>query len=230
MPAKVGVVEDLVRDSFNSCFPEFVNPRDLVRTFSDEFLVIALCVAVDRPWFFGRLSAVELVAEIAIVPLGVFGGDDQFESAVIGLGLEGLCSSYRMLDQGLRRPGQGGRLIAMASIASLKGGATIPAYAAAKHGVLGLVRSVAQEVAQKGITCNAVCPGFVETPLAEQAVSAVQGRFALSRDEAVAQLVADNPMKRMIDPAEVVAAVLFLASDGASMVNGHALSVSGGEI
>jgi NAD(P)-dependent dehydrogenase (short-subunit alcohol dehydrogenase family) len=146
---------------------------------------------------------------------------------VLAVNMTGTFLTFRAALGGM---GQGGRLIAMASIASLKGGATIPAYAAAKHGVLGLVRSVAQEVAQKGITCNAVCPGFVETPLAEQAVSAVQGRFALSRDEAVAQLVADNPMKRMIDPAEVVAAVLFLASEGASMVNGHALSVSGGEI
>lgn len=146
---------------------------------------------------------------------------------VLAVNMTGTFLTFRAALGGM---GPGGRLIAMASIASLKGGATIPAYAAAKHGVLGLVRSVAQEVAQKGITCNAVCPGFVDTPLAEQAVSAVQGRFNLSREAAIGQLVADNPMKRMVDPAEVVAAVLFLASEGASMVNGHALSVSGGEI
>ncbi|MDZ4136202.1 MAG: SDR family oxidoreductase [Paracoccaceae bacterium] len=123
----------------------------------------------------------------------------------------------------------GGRLIALASTASLKGGANIAAYAAAKHGVLGLVRSVAQEVAKKGITCNAVCPGFVDTPMADRATEGLMTRFGIARAEAEAMLFADNPVGRMIAPAEVAAAVLFLASPGAAMVNGHALAVSGGE-
>lgn len=146
---------------------------------------------------------------------------------VLALNLTGSFLTFR---EALRLMGPGGRLIALASTASLKGGATIPAYAAAKHGVLGLVRSVALDVAAKGITCNAICPGFVDTPLGQAAVDAVQTRFALTHEAALAQVVADNPMKRMIDPAEVVAAALFLASKGASMVNGHALSVSGGEV
>ncbi|QYK41552.1 MAG: SDR family oxidoreductase [Paracoccaceae bacterium] len=125
-------------------------------------------------------------------------------------------------------PGDG-RLIAIASTAALKGGATIPAYAAAKHGVLGLVRSVAQDVARKGITCNAICPGFVDTPLAERAVAAVQARFDLTPEAALAEVVRDNPTGRMITPDEVAAVALFLASPGAAQVNGHALSVSGGE-
>ncbi len=148
-------------------------------------------------------------------------------NATLAVNLTGTFLTFR---EALRGMGAGGRLIAMASTASLKGGATIPAYAAAKHGVLGLVRSVALEVAKKGITCNAVCPGFVDTPLAAQAVGAVQERFGLSEDDARAQVVADNPMARLIAPEEVVAAVIFLASPAASMVNGHALSVSGGEI
>ena len=125
--------------------------------------------------------------------------------------------------------GSGGRLIAMASTASLKGGATVPAYTAAKHGVLGLVRSVALDVAGRGITCNAVCPGFVDTDLAETAIAAVQRRHDLSRADALAEVVRGNPIGRLIAPEEVVAAVMFLASPGAAMVNGHALSVSGGE-
>ena len=141
-----------------------------------------------------------------------------------------LTGTFLCFREALRGMGPGGRLIAMASTASLKGGATIPAYAAAKHGVLGLVRSVALEVAKKGITCNAICPGFVDTPLGQAAVDAVQKRFELSREDAVAQVVSDNPMGRMIDVDEVAAAALFLASPGASMVNGHALSVSGGEV
>jgi len=141
-----------------------------------------------------------------------------------------LTGTFLVFREALRGMGQGGRLIAMASTASLKGGATIPAYAAAKHGVLGLVRSVAQEVAKKGITCNAVCPGFVDTDLAEAAVKAVSERYHLSREAALAEVVSGNPMGRLIASDEVVAAVMFLASPSASMVNGHALSVSGGEI
>ena len=141
-----------------------------------------------------------------------------------------LTGTFLCFREALRGMEPGGRLIAMASTASLKGGATIPAYAAAKHGVLGLVRSVALEVAKKGITCNAICPGFVDTPLGQAAVDAVQKRFELSREAAVAQVVSDNPMGRMIDVDEVATAALFLASPGASMVNGHALSVSGGEV
>lgn len=141
-----------------------------------------------------------------------------------------LTGTFLTFRAALRGMGAGGRLIAIASTASLKGGANIPAYAAAKHGVLGLVRSVALDVAGRGITCNAICPGFVDTPLGQGAVDAVQARFNLTREAALAQVVGDNPMKRMIDPAEVVAAAIFLASPGASMVNGHALSVSGGEV
>jgi NAD(P)-dependent dehydrogenase (short-subunit alcohol dehydrogenase family) len=145
----------------------------------------------------------------------------------LAVNLTGTFLVFRAALQGM---GPGGRLIAMASTASLKGGATVPAYTAAKHGVLGLVRSVALDVAGRGITCNAVCPGFVDTDMGMAAVDAVQARFKLERAAAVAEVVRDNPLKRMIDPAEVAAAVLFLASPGASMVNGHALSVSGGEV
>ncbi len=141
-----------------------------------------------------------------------------------------LTGTFLTLRAALRGMGAGGRLIAVASTAGLKGGATVPAYTAAKHGVVGLVRSVALDVAARGITCNAVCPGFVDTDLGQAAVDAVQARFNLSRAAAVAEVVRDNPVGRMIAPEEVAAAVLFLASPGAAMVNGHALAVSGGEV
>ncbi|MCC1493788.1 SDR family NAD(P)-dependent oxidoreductase [Cognatishimia sp. F0-27] len=129
----------------------------------------------------------------------------------------------------LRDMPEGGRLIAIASTAALQGGATIPAYAASKHGVLGLVRSVAQDVAKRGITCNAVCPGFVDTPMSEKAVDGLAARLEIPREKALSMIVSGNPMARMISTGEVTSAVAFLASAGASMVNGHALSVSGGE-
>jgi len=141
-----------------------------------------------------------------------------------------LTGTFLVFREALRGMGPGGRLIAIASTAGLKGGATVPAYTAAKHGVVGLVRSVALDVAGRGMTCNAVCPGFVDTDMGQAAVDAVQARFKLDRAAAVAEVVRDNPVKRMIAVDEVVAAVMFLASPGASMVNGHALSVSGGEV
>ena len=125
---------------------------------------------------------------------------------------------------------EGGRLIAVASTQALKGGGRIAAYAASKHGVLGLVRSVAQEVAKKGITCNAICPGFVETPMADAAVQSVMEARGLERAAAEKMVVSGNPVGRIIAVDEVASAALYLASKGAAMVNGHALSVSGGEI
>ena len=124
----------------------------------------------------------------------------------------------------------GGRLIAIASTASLQGGAHIPAYAASKHGVLGLVRSVAQSVAKRGITCNAICPGFVDTEMAESAITGLMARHDIPREQALKMVVGGKPMQRLIAPAEVAATAVFLASEGASSINGHAMSVSGGEI
>ncbi|NVK12724.1 MAG: SDR family oxidoreductase [Rhodobacteraceae bacterium] len=124
----------------------------------------------------------------------------------------------------------GGRLIAIASTASLQGGAQIPAYAASKHGVLGLVRSVALSVAKRGITCNAVCPGFVDTEMAESAITGLMARHDIPREKALKMVVGGNPMQRLIAPEEVAATAVFLASEGAASVNGHAMSVSGGEI
>ena len=148
-------------------------------------------------------------------------------SMVMSVNLTGVFLTFR---EALQSMTAGGRLIAIASTASLQGGSNISAYSASKHGVLGLVRSLAIEVVKANITCNAVCPGFVDTPMADAAVEGVMNKFNVPRDKAAAMITGGNPMKRMIQVDEVVAAVQFLASEGASSVNGHALSVSGGEI
>jgi len=145
----------------------------------------------------------------------------------LAVNLTGVFLTFREALKGMQ---PGGRLIAIASTASLKGGGNIAAYSAAKHGVLGLVRSLAVEVARTGVTCNAVCPGFVDTDMGQAAVDGVMKRMDVPREKAEKLVVGGNPMRRMITPDEVVAAVDFLASPGSSMVNGHALSVSGGEI
>lgn len=145
----------------------------------------------------------------------------------LAVNLTGVFLTFREALKGMK---PGGRLIAIASTASLKGGANIASYAAAKHGVLGLVRSLAVEVARDGITCNAVCPGFVDTDMGQAAVTGVMKRMDIPREKAEKMVVSGNPMRRMITTDEVVAAVQFLASPQASMMNGHAMSVSGGEI
>lgn len=148
-------------------------------------------------------------------------------NATITVNLTGTFLTFRAALPGMQA---GGRLIAIASTASLKGNASVPAYTAAKHGVLGLVRSVALDVAKSGVTCNAICPGFTDTDLAESAITGLMQRFDMTRETATKTIVSGNPQARLVDPAEVAATAVFLASPEASAINGHALSLSGGEI
>ncbi len=168
---------------------------------------------------------------VANAGIGKYGKIEATSLAVwnqtLAVNLTGVFLTFR---EALRGMQAGGRLIAVGSTASLMGEAVIPAYAAAKHGLLGLVRSVALDVAGRGITCNAVCPGFVATPLSDRAAEDLMARYKIPRAEAEAMLYRSNPVGRMITPEEVAGAVLYLASTGAAMVNGHALAVSGGEV
>lgn len=122
-----------------------------------------------------------------------------------------------------------GRLIAVASTAGLKGYAYVAPYAAAKHGVIGMVRSAALEFARKGITVNAVCPGFLDTEMTERSIQTIVDKTGRSPEEARASLEATNPMHRLVPPEDVAQAVLWLCSPGSDMVTGQAISVSGGE-
>ena len=125
------------------------------------------------------------------------------------------------------RERRAGRLIAVASVAGLRGAPYIAGYAAAKHAVLGLVRSLALEVARQGITVNAVCPGYTETPMLRRTVANIVAQTGRSEAEAEASL--HNPQGRFVQPEEVAAAVLWLAGDGAASVTGQAIVLSGGD-
>jgi 3-hydroxybutyrate dehydrogenase len=123
-----------------------------------------------------------------------------------------------------------GRIVAVASTAGLKGYAYVSAYAAAKHAVIGLVRSLALEVATKGVTVNAVCPGFTETDLLEGSIDNIISKTGRTREQAIAELSKHNPQGRLVTPAEVADAVLYLCRPGASAITGQSLVVAGGEI
>ncbi|MDL5032384.1 SDR family NAD(P)-dependent oxidoreductase [Pelomonas sp. APW6] len=122
-----------------------------------------------------------------------------------------------------------GRIINVASTAALKGYAYVAAYCAAKHGVLGLTRAMAAEVARKGVTVNAVCPGYTETEIVQRAIETITAKTGRSADEARAELAAANPQGRLIQPEEVALQVLMLASPLAAGINGQALAIDGGE-
>ena len=122
-----------------------------------------------------------------------------------------------------------GRVVAVASTAALKGYAFTSAYAAAKHGVLGLIRSAALELAKTKVTANAVCPGFTRTQIAEDAIQNIMAKTGRSQDEAVAELARFNPQRRLVEPEEVAEAVLALLPEAAGSINGQAIAVDGGE-
>ena len=148
-------------------------------------------------------------------------------NAMLAVNLTGVFLTFR---EALGQFRGEGRLIAVASTAGLKGYAKVVPYAAAKHGVIGLVRSLALEVARKGITVNAICPGFLDTPMTEHSVQVIAEKTGKTLAEARAALEGLSPQARLYQPSEVTAAALYLASDAASGVNGACLTISGGEV
>ena len=123
-----------------------------------------------------------------------------------------------------------GRVVHIASTAALRGYAYTTAYTASKHALLGFCRALALEVAAKGVTVNAVCPGFTETAIVADSIARIAARTGRGDAEARAELIRHNPQGRLVQPEEVAAAVLYLCGDGAAAVNGVALPIAGGEI
>jgi 3-hydroxybutyrate dehydrogenase len=138
-----------------------------------------------------------------------------------------LCSRAALADMYANK---WGRIVNVASIAGLQGAAYITAYCASKHGMIGMTRALAKEAARKGVTVNAICPGYVETDIVARAAENIASKTKLSEEEAKASLYAKNPQGRLITADEVASAIAWLCSDGAAATNGAAIPMSGGEI
>jgi 3-hydroxybutyrate dehydrogenase len=155
--------------------------------------------------------------------------DDALWNRIMAVNVTGvfLCTREalpHMLKQGF------GRIVNIASTAGLRGAAYISAYAASKHAVIGLTKSLALEVAAKGITVNAVCPGYTDTEIVTRAVANIAAKTGRSKDEALETLLATNPQHRLITPEEVAHTVLWLCAPGTESVTGQSIVLAGGEV
>ena len=155
--------------------------------------------------------------------------DDALWHRMLGVNLTGVYACIReglpdMLDAGF------GRIVTVASTAGLRGYRYGSAYVAAKHGVIGLTRSLAIELARKNITVNAVCPGYSDTDMVRDAVANIQAKTGRDEVTARAALTVRNPQGRLIAPEEVAQTVLWLCSSGASSITGQSIAVAGGEL
>lgn len=158
---------------------------------------------------FGKISAQQWQQSLAVNVTGTF---NLFQATLLEMQASGW-----------------GRLIAIASTAGIKGYPYVADYCASKHAVLGLVRALALECAATGVSVNALCPGFIETPMLARSIENIMQKTAMDQQQARAVLLKDNPMGRFIAPSEVADSALFLCTSGAGAINGQAIAINGGE-
>jgi 3-hydroxybutyrate dehydrogenase len=196
--------------------------RAIVADVTDEASVDALFVEA------GPVDVVVANAGVAAsAPLGRTGLDLWNEMLAVNL-----TGAFLTLRAGLRqmRGREWGRLLVVSSITGLQGFPYVSAYTASKHGAVGLVRAVAQEVAGTGITANVLCPGYLATEMTDRTIDSIVATTGRSREEAVQALASMNPQGRLIEPAEVSAAALRLCGPDGDAVNGEAIEFTGAAV
>lgn len=160
-------------------------------------------------------------------PIKTLGLDDW--QRVFDVNVTGVYLCTRAFLPGMRQAGWG-RVVTIASIASKVGHPYISAYVASKHAALGFTRAVATEVAREGVTVNAVCPGYVDTPMTEASIERISAKTGKSAEEAYEFMRRQSPQHRLIEPEEVAYATLVLCDPRAHGINGQALVVDGGGV
>jgi 3-hydroxybutyrate dehydrogenase len=178
----------------------------------------------------GRQPIDILIANAGIAESAPFGKSDAaLFKRMMDVNLMGVVHAIQVVLPGMKdRPY--GRIVAIASTAGLRGYAYVSAYSAAKHAVIGLVRSLALELAGTQVTVNAVCPGFTDTDLVAGSIDNIMKKTGRSREQAIAELSRHNPQGRLVTPAEVADTALWLCGEGASAITGQAIAVAGGEV
>jgi NAD(P)-dependent dehydrogenase (short-subunit alcohol dehydrogenase family) len=191
---------------------DVTNPKDISAVFEQsgpvDILVNNAGIAFATP--FEKTSIEQWSNVMAVNLTGVF------------LCTQAVLASMRERDRG--------RIINIASIAGLKGAPYISAYAASKHGLIGMTRSLALELAATGITANCVCPGFTDTAMVSDAITNITSKTGRSDAEALAELVKTNPQRRLIAPEEVADTVLWLCQDSSRSITGQSIVIAGGDI
>jgi NAD(P)-dependent dehydrogenase (short-subunit alcohol dehydrogenase family) len=201
--------------------PSLVIPADL----TDPAAADTVISRVEQEWG-GPVEVLVLNAGVATsAPLARTSDEDWARTLELNL-----TAPFRLLRRAL--PGMvehgWGRVVAVASIAAKRGDPYVSAYTASKHGLLGLVRSAAAEVAAKGVTVNAVCPAYVDTPMTAATVATISATTGRSEAEAVELLARRQPIGRLIDPEEVADVVLLCLANAA--ITGQGLNVDGGTV
>ncbi len=153
--------------------------------------------------------------------------DDELWDRLIAVNLTGVYNCTKAAITAMAEAGSG-RIVNIASTAGLTGYAYVSAYCAAKHGVVGLTKALALEYARKGVTVNAVCPGYTNTEIIGQSIDKIVAATGRSRDEALAEMVKVNPQQRLIEPQEVAATVMWICQQEA--ITGQSIAVAGGEV
>jgi NAD(P)-dependent dehydrogenase (short-subunit alcohol dehydrogenase family) len=207
------VAAELASESL--CIPaDLTDPDQVLRVFS----------SVEETW--GPAETLVASAGTSLAAPVVETTDAQWQQMLDG----NLTAPFRCIRRALPSMIEAGhgRIVVIASVTAKRGERQVAAYSASKHGVLGLVRAVADEVARHGVTANAVCPGYVDTPMTDDTVEAMSARLGITADEARSLLTRRQPIGRLVTPDEVASAVLACVDNGA--INGQGINVDGGAV
>jgi len=218
----VGRRREMLEEVGSGDFDALVAPADVTRP--EE---IAACFAIARQAQGPITILVNNAGAVESAPFARVTAESWRRTMAVNLDALLYCSQAALPDL---LEAESGRIVTIASTAALKGYAYTAAYAAAKHGAIGLTRALAVELAKTRVTVNAVCPGFTDTEMVAEAIARIQEKTGRGPAEARAELARFNPQGRLVDPIEVASAVLWLCLPESRSINGQAIAVAGGEV